>query len=1356
MTRDQIPEPLRPWIDWVLHDQKDRDCPFFSGRQDRECAWPSAVRLQLQEKGGGFSQSWWVNREILVPLPGDDQNWPQDVKLDGQAAPVIEKDSAPMLSLKPGPHQVTGSFAWDSLPESLKIPPETGIVELSLSGKTIVSPKRDQEGQLWLEKSSNGSKEENRFEIRVHRLLSDEIPALLTTRLELNVSGKNQEVTFNKVAPEGFIPMSIDSPLPAKIEKDGALKLQVRPGNWNVEIQYRHEGPVTAITLPSAQENWAPEEIWAFEAQNNLRVVSVEGPPSIDPTQTTQPAEWKKFPTYRLKPGETITLVEKRRGDSDPAPDQLSLSRDLWLDFNGGGLTVQDQINGSIQRGTRLEMNPPFVLGRVTVNGQDRLITTLKGDPLSGVEVGQGNIQVSADSRTKTKASTFSAVGWNHDFQQVSARLNLPPGWRIFSARGVDQAAETWIHRWNLMDLFLVLVIAFAFGKLWSFKWGAFALVVLVLIFPENDSPRWVWLAVLASVALLRVIQKGWIQTSLKIFKWGSLVVLVFISLPFMVDQIRMGLYPALEFPYGAYEAVAPAGAPRGVMFGAAKMAVPPPPPQAIPAPVQQDQLRQEAGKDMPTTEAPEETKTGAANTTVLRKMAKPEPRKKLGGYAQDEASLNLLEHQPGAKIQTGPGLPRWHWNVVNLVWNGPVNKDQTVHLCLLSPLCNLILAFLRVFLLAGLILAVLGFPGAFWPAWLKKPKAALAMFFLVLIPLLSASKNASADMPSKEILEELKTRLLEHPECFPDCASLSRMHVEANGNSLTIRVEASAQALTAIPLPGSTTEWSPTQVAMDGKNETGLTRSDDGVLWIALPPGAHQIVMQGPLSEKDSIQIGLPLQPYWVTTSLSGWTVHGIHDGGKVDDNLQLTRSVSRAGAGETATVSGELPPFMKVERTLTLGLNWEVKTTVSRVTPVGSPVVLQVPLLEGESVTSADVRVEEGKVQVSLAPNASDFEWSSTLSPRENLNLKAPMTNQWVEVWKLDASAIWHVEAQGIPAIHPENGDGGGEKEWRPWPGEELNLKIVRPEGVEGPTLTIESSQLNVKPGFRMSEMTLSLEIRSSLGGQHTLTLPPQAELQSVSLNGENQPIRQDKGQVILPITPGSQKVELKWLQPQGIRFFYKIPPIQLGAPSVNSQIQIDLGVDRWVLLVGGPRLGPAVLFWSLFIVLLLVAGALSRVPLTPLKAYEWVLLGVGLSQVPVWAAGIVAGWLLLLGWRRKNLPKNDLWFDFRQLLILGITCFAVGVLFSSIYQGLMGVPDMVVQGNNSSSSLLQWYQDIASGELPRPWVVSVSLWFYRLVMLSWALWIAWAFLKWLKWGWDCFSEGGRWRAIKVAKKS
>src|SRR5207249_6868111 len=103
-----------------------------------------------------------------------------------------------------------------------------------------------------------------------------------------------------------------------------------------------------------------------------------------------------------------------------------------------------------------------------------------------------------------------------------------------------------------------------------------------------------------------------------------------------------------------------------------------------------------------------------------------------------------------------------------------------------------------------------------------------------------------------------------------------------------------------------------------------------------------------------------------------------------------------------------------------LSLGLSPQADTRVVRVTPPGSAVVLEVPLVPGESVATPEVRVQGGKALVSMGPQVSEVSWHSILEQPTSLALRAPEAVSWTEIWRLDASPIWHVEVQGIPVVH------------------------------------------------------------------------------------------------------------------------------------------------------------------------------------------------------------------------------------------------------------------------------------------------------------------------------------------------
>lgn len=298
----EVPEPLRPWISWVLHDKEKLRCPFFHRKGNssaRGCAWPSNLRLQLDDRGGRFTQTWRIHVGSPVALVGDDKHWPEAVRVDGKRASVLNRNGRPHLFLEPGLRVVEGRFRWNGLPELLQIPAGTGLMTLALRGKAVEFPNRDVQGRLWLQKRSEvEAGESSRIAVVVHRRAIDDTPFLLETRIELRVSGDGREVLLSKALPDGFVPMSLQSVLPARLDPDGRLRVQVRPGTWVIHLMSRHEGPVQSLTVPTqpaigdegnADESstWALDEVWAFEARPNLRMVDVSGVASIDPTQTT-------------------------------------------------------------------------------------------------------------------------------------------------------------------------------------------------------------------------------------------------------------------------------------------------------------------------------------------------------------------------------------------------------------------------------------------------------------------------------------------------------------------------------------------------------------------------------------------------------------------------------------------------------------------------------------------------------------------------------------------------------------------------------------------------------------------------------------------------------------------------------------------------------------------------------------------------------------------------------------------------------------------------------------------------------------------------------------------------------------
>ncbi len=1040
----------------------------------------------------------------------------------------------------------------------------------------------------------------------------------------------------------------------------------------------------------------------------------MSGAPALDPAQTRLPEAWRQWPAYLVQPGEALRFATRTRGDTESIPESLTLDRTLWLDFGGGGYTVQDRLSGNLNR-TRLDAAPALKLGRVEINGEDQFITRSSDAGATGVEVRRLNdLQLVADSRLELAAtSDLPTVGWRVAPQHVNATLNLPPGWRLLAATGPDSTGNAWLYSWNLLDLFVVLVIAFGFGKLWGWPWGIAALLGMALIYHEPNAPLYVWLNILAAVALLRVLPPGRFRVLIGVYRRLALLALLVIGALFAVQQVRSALYPQLE-PFDFDEPP---------LIGLAAFLPNEPMPQAV------DEMQ---------------AYNRAPSSVVPRKG--------------DRSKKMQQQYAPDIKVQTGPGLPVWNWQRATLRWNGPVAADERLQLWLLPPWGTRLLLLLGLALLAAMggRVFVAGqrntdpasqppHDGA-EPGDIGSPGAAAAVLSLLLAGLLlGAPLAARAEWPTPELLETLRDRLTEPPDC-QRCGDLAALALTAKGDDLTLRLSLHAQVDTAVPLPLPREGLIVRAVELDGQAAI-LLRDPAQLLWLRLPAGLHELTVTAAVPDAvATLQLPLPMAPGRVELDVEGWLVEGYIEG-RADKQLQLTRQRQTAA---TPLQAGVMPPFVQVEREIVLDVDWQVRTRVRRLSQADSAAVVEIPLLPGERVTTPDVRVRDGRVLLNLPPDRPEAVWNATLSRSDSFVLKAAERDDFVEVWQLRASSLWHVQSTGIPLVQRVDAEGQWLPEWRPWPGEQVTLTIDRPEGAPGGTATIDRSQLRLSPSQRLSEATLEMTIRASRGADQTVTLPAGAILTSVRINDVQQPIQQQGQQVVLPLTPGVQRIALVWRSEQGIGTRYETPVVDLGGPSVNATLSVSLPRNRWVLLAGGPVMGPAVLFWGVLLVILVGAIVLARVGGTPLRVHEWFLLGVGLSQSHVLAILVVAGWLLLLA-RRKHWADREMGafkFDLAQLALALLTLVAGAVLLGAIEQGLLGSPDMQIAGNHSSAWQLNWYQDRVAGSLPTAWVMSAPMLLYRGLMLAWALWLALAILRWLGWAWSCFSAGGLWR--------
>ncbi|MCA9581342.1 MAG: hypothetical protein KC416_06075, partial [Myxococcales bacterium] len=1053
---------------------------------------------------------------------------------------------------------------------------------------------------------------------------------------------------------------------------------------------------------------------------------------------------------YAVGQGATLLIQTVRRGEADPPPNRLTLNRDLWLDFDGDGFTARDRIGAQMHRDWRLDLLAGD-LGHADVNGQDVLITTSKDG--AGFEVREGSITALAEWRLP-RGGDLPAVGWSEDVQSLAMNLHLPPGWSLFAASGVDDVPGTWVSEWDLYDFFYVLILTLAAWRLFSWRWALVVFLALGLMENELDAPLAVWSALFLVTALLRVLPgKGRWRALIRVGWWLSAGVLVLQAVPFAASQVTHALYPQIQGPtddrmLGESKVLLEEG-------GMAPTAAPMAPDVSPVSPSSDEEVAEESFANDSVAPSAKVQQESYGKDLYMRKGARA-----LGVV---DARSALQVQDPNSVIQTGPGVPTWSWRSWPLQWRGPVAKDHTLRLFLVSPSMNRFLTACRIlFLILFAWMFVRARPrAAAPPAATHGGSVAAGVIALAVCGLWGvgqASPVRAQAMPSPEILQELRERLASDPPCLPTCATMASADIRLQGDRMVIEAVVDASAQVSVPLPGPVHRWSASDVALDGRSTYGLRTGSLGFMEARVPPGRHRLRLSGPVPPSGKLTLDFALVPQRVSVDAPGWLVDGIRTNGHVESSIQLQRMLQdkpdgSASAPEGASVS-EVPAWFRVTRLIQLGVTWTVETTVRRMTPVGNPAVVRVPVLAGESIMADAIEIRDGQAIVTFPRDAEFMTWSSTLPVEPEIRLGPNAAGSFNETWHVECGPIWSCTTSGLPPTRHLR-DGAWAPAFDPWPGEKLVVRVTKPKPAQGASTTVEGASLDLSPGVRRLEATLGAEVRTSQGGTHVWMLPEGAKLERLEVNGTPVPVRQDGRKVTTNLSPGPNQVTMGWQEHTGMGAFFQAPSVHLGGAAVNAEVKMHLPSDRWLLWVDGSTWGPAVLFWPYLLLVLLAAFLLSRSTWSPLRLPVWVGLALGLTQTHFIVALLVVGWFFAIEYRRRvpNLPP--LLFDLRQVALLGYTVIALAGFYSAIHMGLLVQPDMQVEGPGSSSDTLLWYVDRVDGYLPRPWILSAPLWVWRVGMLLWSLWVAWYLIGWIRMAYGAYVEGGHWRRLQRPTK-
>ena len=1345
-----IPAMLKDWRGWVLKDQEFRTCPFLGNEAPQTpgyfvCAWPSRLTINAGADGATFSIRWQVDAPTWIVLPGEEDHWPQQVTVNNQRQPVVDRAGVPSIRLPAaGSFDVAGKMSWKQRPQTLSVPSEIGLVTLSVDGKPI-APVQRAGNAITLGRAANAAPENDSMEIRVFRKLTDGTPAILETQLVVGASGQAREEALGPVLPEGFVPLSLSGEWPARLDDDGRLHIQVQAGTDTLTIKARAVAPLTSVKARMPDAPWPAQETWSYESNAATRVTTASSAIQVDPRQAGVPEEWVTLPAFALSKDADLKIDERSRGLGTEDNNRLTLNREAWLDFDGGGWFANDRVSGTMVRGWRFDVAAPFVLERADAanahggpnDGAEALLVTQGAtSQLSGVEWRTPSVDLRASVRVPAATSTISVAGWQDTFDQITQHLHLPYGYRLIAAPGADSAAGSWASNWTLLDAFVCAILALLAWRYLGVAGAVITALYLVLAYQEHDAPFWTLLTVAALALIVRALPQGRLRAWAEGFRRFALLVLILATLPFVAEQLRLALYPQLES--GGYAAFAEGGLARyrmsrdietaspvitldselkdsAVVSEAAPMPIPPPaaPPPRTPA------------------EQNQKLETIVVTGSRIPRSA-------------------LIDHySQSTVVQTGRGEPRWQLgSTAELTWSGPVLAAQTVHLLIAPPWLVRPLRVLLVLLLG-------------WLVWqLSKTVIAslrtrvpLSAAALLIGGLIVATPTFAQTYPPNDMLDQLRQRLTEAPKCAPTCAAIADAQITANSDAIVVALDVQAVETLAVPLPQADTASSLKSIKVDGALNEGVTRHDDGSLWLAVNRGVHRVELEY-TAFADRASLKFPLRPGRAQLVSTAWEGSGINEDRLLGDTVNLTRV--RTGANDKiAAGAQQFPAYVRVIRHVTLGLQWSVDSTVQRVAPEHGGITVAVPILQGEHVVSAGARLDGNRVLATIADGSDGSSWGSTFDKVDAFTLTAPPLTERAEVWRIVVSPTWHAEFSGVPESVVVDGvtDEAEREDYRefqfaPLPGETLTVKVTRPAAVKGETRAVDSVNVVSELGQHAATHTLDVVTRASQGGEQTITVPNDAELLGVQRDNQTLNVRLQDGKLSLPVIPGPHRFQIRFRQTSDFGAVVRSPNIDVGLPAANVHVALTLPADRWLLATWGPRVGPAVLYWGELLVMILVAFALSRTRRTSLKFQQWLLLGFGFSTFSWTALVVVVAWLFAFDWRARTTVATNRLFNLAQFALAILTVAAMLCLVSAIPQGLLGQPDMHVTGYGSTAHALHWFVDRSQGELPTVHAFSAPLWVYKVLMLVWALWLANALIGWLRAAFAAWTTNGYWR--------
>lgn len=1365
-----VPEPLSPWVEWVKDQDKDSECAWLEASP--VCSFPGRVAFQLSASQTRFELEVELLRNSQIPIPGSQKLTPRSLEIRSETgaknfSPLIFKKGAYSVKLPKGRYSISGLLVGSSYPPAeLPIPKSLGLWSAQSSDNLKFERRGD---KLVLINDSGVSQQKDSLSLRVFRKAIDGSPLKLISLLELNISGSSRPIDFGRILPDGALPASIRSSLPHLLKSTGELSLQATPGQHEVVVEAYLSQPVESISLPKLR--LTDQEVFVFDSNSKFRTVEIEGPKPIFENIASIPATIKGDSTFIANSGQEIVLKTLKRGLENTRENNISLLRQIWPNITGKGYKVEDQFNGKITGGFRLNALDETKLGRASDSNGPLLITS---DPSSG----QRGLQLNTRAlNIKTMSSyessrAFSAIGWDTDVRNLNMRLHLPPSWMLFRVSGAGHSNTSWLGSWELLSVFFGAIVILATFKLIGPTASILVALSFLLNHQEFMAPRGMFIHLLLLMAWRKLITepKSIFSSICRILLSLTYGVLLLQTLAFSKLQFTQFLYPQLQagtrhrsliqtLVSGLDQyivlwpiligvstflivAVYRIWSAKGfklkllsfikfgfiglMLFWFSSVAV--------------GGLFFVASPEISRVSSPSgfnnlaETVEIAAESDYLQtKRRLSLDKSKLSNSIKDKARA------PERRLSSGPSKPDWSWRSHVIQVEMPIAANEKLDLKIVEHPVVRILCALRVIislcLLSIIFKAVFGnrfeFINDLRERIFSLQSGALARSAIILFLSLGLSPGVlKAEFPEKELLDDLGQRLAESVCKEKDCLSIQEASFQFEKSTFELVLLVNSRGRNIVRIPGPLKVLTPNTILVNGKESAAL-RSVGDFLEMKIEPGATRISIVGSLPKQAAFSISFPDPVIYTEVLTEDWFVEGIRESGKTKKTIRLSSLGSSSQNVERITKSSsKLPGFFKISREIEISDTSNILTTVSRSGDVSSGGEFRVPLFKGERVTTQGLSSNANFITLNFPPDKRVITFSSLIEELKSpWKLSTPTHQNASESWSFSCDISYSCNFFGLSPTSNYNGD-RLVRTFTPFPGEELRLEWQQLESIPGESLTIDSINHTVNWGSRLQKGTIRLKVRATEQERLLLEMEPGYKLEPVG-SVSNQIFDGNRAEVIL--SPGSHSVDFSYSASRQIDLLERTPGLKLNHPSANIRTNIRPGEARWLLWTGGPLWGPSVVYWSKALVFIAILVFLSRLAILPISTTGSVLLAIGLASLPVFLFWIPIVWLASIS-LLDGLTKR-----FRRGLVVSLfgvlTVLSLALFYRIISLGLLLSPPMLLAGNRSNSSILKWYSDYSGNELVQPWVLSLPIEYWRGLSLLWALWLVVAAYRWLK---------------------